>query len=676
LQHETSRKPLNIKKKMAAQGHEEGRDDLLPVTTVHAFPVNTFIENIAVRRTGQLLLTVHNKGELIQLDPNSEAEPCLVHVFSTGVCGIVEVQDDIFYISCGTIGEKGSWAVYKVDMSPFIADTAGSVQSPAKITQHVDVPDALFLNGSALLSYLTGTILLADSILGAVYSVDVQAATVKLWLQHEALGKVTDNPMMPGVNGIKFHNGYLYLSNTDARKFLRASVTSTGDATGMVEVVQENLNVDDFCFDSDGSAYLTTHVFQSLVKLRSNGRRVRLAGGPEDAIVSGTTAAAFGRTSRDRTVLYVTTTGGMSNPVAGKIEPGRVLKLDVGNTGATDFRPGKVLFVTTSHDHLDNGAQTGVWLEEAAEPYLELTGQGIEVVMASPKGGTVPIDPRSKPSATQSALWQQSIKALENSVPLSGLYSYQFDGVFLPGGHGPMFDLAKDETLASLLRDFHSEQKPIGAVCHGPAGLANVKLDSGKYLVAGKEVTSYSWAEEILAQLDKDVPFNLQQALSEHGGLYTAPHPRKSHVVVDGLLVTGQNPASSRDTASAFAKVLCSYRTRNYLPSATSSKYRVICQVRNDVRGSSATVQLRPKHIDWLSKNKHRIMVCGPVTDEQGTPVAMTMIIEAESETDAESFLATEPYTASGIVFSSVDFLKWHQVVPDMLKYELAKITE
>jgi len=158
-------------------------------------------------------------------------------------------------------------------------------------------------------------------------------------------------------------------------------------------------------------------------------------------------------------------------------------------------------------------------------------------------------------------------------VLLSGLYSYQFDGVLLPGGHGPMFDPAKDETLASLLRDFHSERKPIGAVRHGPAGLANVKLDSGKNLVAGKEATSYSWAEEILAQQDKDVPFNLQQALSEHGSLYTAPHPRKSHVVVDGLLVKGQNLASSRDTASAFAKVLYGYRARNYLPSATSSKY-------------------------------------------------------------------------------------------------------
>jgi hypothetical protein len=329
--------------KMVAQGHEEGRDELITVTTVHAFPVNSFIENIAVRPTGQLLLTVHNTCELIQLDPNTETAPSLVYVFPTTVCGIVEVQDDVFYVSSGTIGEKGTWAVYKVDMSPFVADAAGNVQTPAKISKHVDVPDALFLNGSALLSYSNGTILLADSILGAVYAVNVHSATVKLWLQHETLGKVTDNPTMPGVNGIKFHNGYLYLSNSDAKKFLRASITGTGDATGIVEVVEENLNVDDFCFDSEGSAYLTTHIFQSIVKLRNNRLRTRLAGGPEDTVVAGTTAAAFGRTSQDQTVLYVTTTGGMSNPVAGKIGPGRVLKLDVGQTSDPDFRLGKVL---------------------------------------------------------------------------------------------------------------------------------------------------------------------------------------------------------------------------------------------------------------------------------------------------------------------------------------------
>jgi sugar lactone lactonase YvrE len=233
--------------------------------------------------------------------------------------------------------------VYKVDMSTFAADASGKVQTPAIISKHVEVPEAVFLNGSALLNYFTGTILVADSILGAVFAIDVHSAKVKLWLKREALAKVTYNPQFPRVNGIKFHNGYLYLSNTDARKFLRASVTATGDATGSVEVVQENLNADDFAFDAEGSAYLTTIVFQSLVKLRSNGLRRRIAGGPEDIIVAGTTAAAFRRTPKGRTILYITTTGEMSFPVGGKIGEGRVLKIDTGHTESPDNRPGKTL---------------------------------------------------------------------------------------------------------------------------------------------------------------------------------------------------------------------------------------------------------------------------------------------------------------------------------------------
>lgn len=309
---------------MSELGHDEGPVGLLPVTSVHAFPVNSFIENIAVRPTGQLLLTVHNTCQLIQLDPTSGASS-VVHVFPTGVCGIVEVEDDIFYINSGSIGEKGSWAVYKVEMG----------STPVKVSKHVEVPDALFLNGSALLSSADGTILLADSVLGALFCANVHSAKAKLWLQHKALGKVSDNPMLPGVNGIKVYNGYLYLSNTDARKFLRIRLSQTREAAGDVEVVAENLNADDFVFDSEGSAYLTTHVFQSVVKLTSDGSRTRIAGGPEDKLVAGTTAAAFGRTPTDRTILYVSTTGGMSNPVAGQVGPGMVLKIDVGNVGAT-----------------------------------------------------------------------------------------------------------------------------------------------------------------------------------------------------------------------------------------------------------------------------------------------------------------------------------------------------
>ena len=314
--------------------HDEGTEDLYSVTTVHSFPENYFVENIAVRRTGQLLVTVHNRGELYQVDPHAKSSPALVHKFPTSAAGIVEVEDDVFYVSVGTIGEKGSSSIYRVDMSSFAVDTAGNVTAAATVTDLVPVPDALFLNGSALLSASEGTILAADSILGAVFCIDVNSRAVKTWLQHKALAKVTDNPMMPGVNGIKLLKGSLYLSNTDAKTFLKAALTTSGDATGSVDQVYDRINVDDFAFDAEGSVYLTTHVFQSVVKIRSDGTRSKIAGGPEDKLVAGTTAAAFGRTASDQTTLYVTTTGGMSNPVDGKIGPARVLSLDVGQTAA------------------------------------------------------------------------------------------------------------------------------------------------------------------------------------------------------------------------------------------------------------------------------------------------------------------------------------------------------
>ena len=300
----------------------EGEVDLLPLTIVHDFPVNTFVENIAVRRSGQLLLTVHNNNELLSVDPNDgKSSPARVHLFEKGVCGIVEMGDDVFFVSSGTIGEKGSWAVFKVDVS----------REPAAVSKLADVPDALFLNGSAALDHSSGDILVADSILGAIFRVNVHSAEVKLWLQHKDLGKATDNPMIPGLNGIKLRPGYLYCSNTDAHNFLRAAVTDAGEATGTIEVVAEKLNVDDFAFDSEGSAYLTTHLFQSVVKLQSNGVRTRIAGGQEDPVCAGTTAAAFGRTAHDKTSLYVTTNGGMSFPVNGKVGGGKVLKIDVGH---------------------------------------------------------------------------------------------------------------------------------------------------------------------------------------------------------------------------------------------------------------------------------------------------------------------------------------------------------
>ncbi|MCJ1469410.1 hypothetical protein MMC07_008043 [Pseudocyphellaria aurata] len=315
---------------MASSDHEEGAVKLLKVETVHTFPLNFFVENIAVRSSGGILVTVLNRNELIYIYPSQDKqEPVVLHTFSAAPSGIVEAEVDRFYVSVGTIGQRGSYAVFEVNMSEFNGDGTS-----AAVTKVADVPEALFLNGSALLNRNQGIILLADSIVGAVYRLQISLAKVDVWIQHKLLEKVTDNPMMPGLNGIKVYKDALYLSNTDAKTFLRAAIDGSGISTGEMELLQEKLNVDDFAFDVQGSSYLTTHVFQSVVKLREDGTRSRIAGAPGDRTCAGTTAAAFGRTDTDRTSLYVTTNGGMSYPVDGELGPARLLKIDVGHAGA------------------------------------------------------------------------------------------------------------------------------------------------------------------------------------------------------------------------------------------------------------------------------------------------------------------------------------------------------
>ena len=316
-------------------GHEEERVNLLPTETVHEFAVNTFVENIAIRRTGQLLVTVYNKKQLIQVDPHTSNTPqaSTVHEFDKDISGIVGCGDeDAFYVSSGVIGEKGTWAIFKVEMANFNPDGSSS----ATVTKQADVPDALFLNGSTVLNQSKGLILAADSFLGAVFCTDVSDNSGKpasLWLQDKALGKVTDNPMFPGLNGIKLYDHHLYMSNTDARTFMRVRISADDKPDGGVEPVADDIVIDDFAFDIDGSAYLMTHIQNSVVKLQKDGTRSRIAGGPEDTVVAGTTAAAFGRMEHDHDVLYVTTNGGMSYPINGTVGGGRVLRIKVGRDG-------------------------------------------------------------------------------------------------------------------------------------------------------------------------------------------------------------------------------------------------------------------------------------------------------------------------------------------------------
>jgi len=211
----------------------------------------------------------------------------------------------------------------------------------------------------------------------------------------------------------------------------------------------------------------------------------------------------------------------------------------------------KILMVVTNHDHIDATHPTGLWLEEYAAPYQEFLAAGFDVVVASPKGGISPIDPRSL-SGEIPKQWQAAATRLQTTEALAGLDFQKFDAIVIPGGHGPLFDLANNEVLAKALQHFATAGKIIGAVCHGPAGLVSAILPDGTPFVAGKKLTAFSNSEEKIVQLDQLVPFLLEDKLKSLGAVYVSDKPWATHVVVDGKLVTGQNPQSS----SAFAKAL------------------------------------------------------------------------------------------------------------------------
>ncbi len=223
----------------------------------------------------------------------------------------------------------------------------------------------------------------------------------------------------------------------------------------------------------------------------------------------------------------------------------------------------KVLMILTSHDRLGNtGKPTGFWLEEFAAPYYVLRDAGVDITLASPKGGQPPIDPKSdEPGAQTPAMKRfrgdpEAQRALANTVKLSSMSADDYDAVFFPGGHGPLWDLAEDRDALALLERLHAAGRPVAAVCHGPAVLRRAKGADGAPLVKGKSVTGFSNTEEAAVGLTDVVPFLVEDALKANGGRYSRAEDWASHAVVDGNLITGQNPASSEATARALLEAL------------------------------------------------------------------------------------------------------------------------
>lgn len=216
----------------------------------------------------------------------------------------------------------------------------------------------------------------------------------------------------------------------------------------------------------------------------------------------------------------------------------------------------KVLMVVTNHSQIHNGKQTGIWLSEFGEAYLKFTAQDYEVTVASPLGGKGPIDPGSVDDHTPKELLDTR-RHLEDTTKLEDVPSAaDYDAVFLPGGHGTMFDLPGNAKLQDLIREFYESGKIVAAVCHGPAGLIGVNLSDGQPLVAGKRVNAFTDREEADTGLGSSLPFLLESKIRDLGAIFVAAPNWSTHYEVDGNLITGQNPQSTVAVTNAVIEKL------------------------------------------------------------------------------------------------------------------------
>lgn len=223
----------------------------------------------------------------------------------------------------------------------------------------------------------------------------------------------------------------------------------------------------------------------------------------------------------------------------------------------------RILMILTSHEELINtDSKTGLWIGEFTDPYYEFIDENYSVILASPKGGMPPIDPMSELTENitgSNRRFQDDAKAkstLKNTLRLEEVSAADFDAVFFPGGHGPIFDLANDEVSGKLILDFLSQDKPVAAVCHGPAALIKA-AEMDPVILNGKKVTGFSNIEEKLAFRSDNIPYTLEDRLKELGADYhKGTIPFISHTEIDGLLITGQNPLSAGPTAKALIDFL------------------------------------------------------------------------------------------------------------------------
>jgi putative intracellular protease/amidase len=215
-----------------------------------------------------------------------------------------------------------------------------------------------------------------------------------------------------------------------------------------------------------------------------------------------------------------------------------------------------ILVVVTGHAHLPNQHQTGLWFEEYALPTALFKRSGKTITVASLQGGAAPIDPRSLPEKIDEAATQQALDELKHTTALHEVNLANYDAVFFPGGHGTMFDLPDSAQVSQTIVNFLETGRVVAAVCHGPAALVGAQFSDGTPVVKGRKLTSFTNEEESAAQLDTVMPFLLQSRLHELGAEFVTSPNWHDHVIVDGKLITGQNPQSSASTAKAVLQVM------------------------------------------------------------------------------------------------------------------------
>ncbi|KUJ10203.1 uncharacterized protein LY89DRAFT_690005 [Mollisia scopiformis] len=301
----------------------------LPSHLVHQFPLPTFIENLAIRSNGQILITVVNTASLVLVDPSNPSTPIVVHKFEgvLAVTGVIEVEHDVFYIAAGNFdlmkgNESGSYSIWKVDMGSF------EKEGQSKVEKLCDLTNAGLPNGFETLSNDKSFFLFADSEVGALVKVDVITGASEVWVQVDEM-KCSPEGLKIGINGIKYRDGYVYWTNTSKQLFCRIKIDDHGKIVGEAEIVTKDILVDDFVFDKKGNAWMMTHSNNTVVVVKTDGSLVTAAGELNEMTVAGGTAGQFGRREDDQHILYVTTTGALSAPVGGdKVEGGKIVAID------------------------------------------------------------------------------------------------------------------------------------------------------------------------------------------------------------------------------------------------------------------------------------------------------------------------------------------------------------